>query len=83
MSSRKRRKLKRNNAKAKKAAAIKKVMLACAQNAAARPRMKLPDAMRAAGVEEHAIAQCFAEQLQQIRGRAGHQGFPGSCCSIT
>ena len=70
-SARKRRKRTGKNSKAKKAAAIQKAILACAQNAAARPRVKLPEAMRATGLDEHAIAQCFAEQLHQIREPSG------------
>ena len=37
-----------------------------ARNGAPRPRVKLPEAFRAVGLDEYAIAQCFAEQIQHI-----------------
>jgi hypothetical protein len=33
-----------------------------------RPRVKMPDALRAAGIDETRIAECFAKQIQKFEG---------------
>ncbi|HEV2489519.1 MAG TPA: hypothetical protein VGT03_06910 [Candidatus Acidoferrales bacterium] len=48
------------------------------ESGAPRPRRKLPDAMRAAGVDEERIALSFAEQLDRLEGRKKTKGrIPG------
>jgi hypothetical protein len=39
------------------------------QNSAPRPRKKLPDAMREAGLDEQSIAQCFAKHIRQLQSK--------------
>ncbi|HKW89747.1 MAG TPA: hypothetical protein VJN21_13445 [Candidatus Acidoferrales bacterium] len=40
---------------------------AASKNGGPRPRVKLPEAFRAIGLDEYGIAQCFAEQIEDIR----------------
>src|SRR5690348_19638 len=65
----KRRKRAGKSAKAKKAAAIQKIISACAQNGAPRPRVKLPDAMRGIGLDEHWVAQCLARHVTELQSK--------------
>lgn len=64
---RNRRKRKRTSAPIKSLKAAIRAAQAAVRNGAPRPRVKLPEAFRAIGLDEYAIAQCFAEQIEQIR----------------
>ena len=63
---RKRSKRKQTSASIKSLNAAIRVARAAARNGAPRPRVKLPEAFRAFGLDEYAIAQFFAEQVSRM-----------------
>lgn len=76
-STRKRRKRARKRARANRVNPIPRAVSSGAQNGAPRPRVKLPEAMRAVGLDEQSLAQCLAQQVKQLKsGSKGQKRIP-------
>ena len=52
-----------------KSQVIRKILTSAVRGAAPHPRLKLPDAFRAIGLDEQKIARCFAKHIKQMQSK--------------